>query len=96
MTWVAHRERARQLLANLETLALPVLAIGVTDDAFASRDGVARFAAVIPRAQVTHAELDPARLGRGPIGHFGFFSRRQMAAWSLVTDFVAPVPPRVG
>ena len=88
--------RAAALLEHLRTLAVAVMAVGISDDGFAGPSGIARFIAAIPRAAVVRSELDAQRLGRGAIGHFGFFSRRHAALWPIVSGFLrSPVPEDV-
>lgn len=75
--------RAWTLLGNAEALAIAVIALSFSDDAFASRAGVSRLLSLLPRAQVARCELDAGTLGRR-IGHLGFFSRRNQALWNIV------------
>lgn len=84
--------RAWTLLGNAEALFCPVLALGFTDDAFATTAGVERLLTLIPRARVTVNTLDARRLHRR-IGHFGFFSRRNQALWQIVPDYIAATAP---
>ena len=75
--------RAWTLLGNAEALTASVIALSFSDDAFASQAGVSRLLSLVPRAQVATCELDARKLGRR-IGHFGFFSRRNEALWTVV------------
>ena len=84
----AARERGARLLASGIALGVPALVISFADDAFASERGVRRFLHAIPSAPVVRRHLEPGA-GAG-YGHFGFFSRRHRAQWSIVSRFLAP------
>jgi len=85
--------RVWTLLGNAEVLMSPVLVVSFSDDAFASRAGVSRLLSLIPRAPVERCELDARRLARR-IGHFGFFSRRNQALWSMIPHLLERMPAR--
>ena len=85
--------RVWTLLGNAEALLSPVLAMSFSDDAFASRAGVSRLLALMPRAPVERCELDARLLGRR-IGHFGFFSRRNQALWRMIPHLLERMPAR--
>lgn len=88
--------RASRLLASAGTLHVPALALSFSDDAFASRAGVARFLASVPRVPVTRREINARADARHGIGHFGFFTRRNEALWATVTDFLHAPPDTDG
>jgi len=83
--------RAWTLLGNAEVLPAHVIAIGFSDDAFASPAGVSRLLDLMPRARIEETELDARKLRRR-IGHFGFFSRRNAALWVLIPHFLTRTP----
>ena len=84
-------ERARQALARIEALAVPCMAISISDDPFAGEIGVRRFLFALPRAPVVRAQIDARAEGRGRIGHFGFFRRRHASLWPMVSRFLQPL-----
>ncbi len=54
----------------------PAAFYSFTDDAFGPRGSVEALLARLPRANVDHRRVDPGEVGKGPIGHFGFFRAR--------------------
>lgn len=83
--------RGRAALQRIGALRVPCMAINISDDPFASEVGVRRFLFAFPHAPVVRAEIDAKALGRGRIGHFGFFRRRHAALWPMATRFLRPV-----
>lgn len=69
-------DRATRLLAIRPTLTVPLLAVCIRDDAFATPAAVARLLAAMPQATATTWDLDSRDTVRQAIGHFGFFRRR--------------------
>ena len=61
--------------ARFAAVRLPLLAIGLTDDRWATPRGVADFVARHPNAEVEQRWISPQEAG-GPIGHLGFFRSR--------------------
>ena len=51
----------------------PTAFYSFTDDAYGPRRGVEALLDRLPKATIDHRRVDPAHLGKGPIGHFGFF-----------------------
>ncbi len=51
----------------------PTAFYSFTDDAFGPRRSVDALLARLPSANVDHRRVDPREVGKGPIGHFGFF-----------------------
>lgn len=84
-------ERGRQALQRIGALAVPCMAISVSDDPFAGEVGVRRFLFALPSAPVVRTEIDAHEERRGRIGHFGFFSRRHARLWPLVSRFLQPL-----
>lgn len=62
--------------ARFAEVRLPVLAIGLTDDRWATPRGVDDFVARHPNAQIEQRWLSPQDGGGSPIGHLGFFRPR--------------------
>lgn len=62
--------------ARFAEVRLPMLAIGLTDDRWATPRGVADFVARHPNARVGQRWLSPQDGGGAPIGHLGFFRSR--------------------
>jgi predicted alpha/beta hydrolase len=54
----------------------PLAFYSFTDDAFAPSDAVHAMLDHLPPARVDHRRVAPRDLGKGPIGHFGFFRPR--------------------
>lgn len=72
--------------ARFAQVRTPILAIGLTDDAWATRRAMADFLARHAGAPVEHRRVSPAEAG-GAVGHLGFFrSRFSRTLW----------PPLVG
>lgn len=69
-------DRANRLLAIRPALTLPVLAVCIRDDAFATPGAITRMLAAMPQARPTTWDLDNSDTVRQAIGHFGFFRRR--------------------
>ena len=62
--------------ARFEAVRLPILAIGLTDDLWATPRGIADFAARHPNAPVEERWFSPRDGGGAAIGHLGFFRSR--------------------
>ena len=62
--------------ARFAEVRLPILAIGLTDDHWATPRGVDDFMARHPNARVEQRWISPADGGGAPIGHLGFFRSR--------------------
>jgi predicted alpha/beta hydrolase len=87
--------RGKAALDRAAALAVPCMAISISDDPFAGETGVRRFLFALPRVSVVRGEIDAKATGRGRIGHFGFFSRRHAALWPMVSRFLAPLPAAI-
>jgi predicted alpha/beta hydrolase len=87
--------RGKAALERAAALSIPCMAISISDDPFAGETGVRRFLFALPRVSVVRGEIDAKALGRGRIGHFGFFSRRHAALWPMVSRFLAPLPATI-
>lgn len=69
--------------ARFEQVSLPILAIGLSDDRWATPRGVNDFMARHPNASVEQRWFTPQDGGGMPIGHLGFFrSRFAQTLWS--------------
>jgi predicted alpha/beta hydrolase len=90
---------------RFEAVRLPILAIGLTDDDWATPRAVAHFLARHPHARIEQRWITPQEGGGGPIGHLGFFRSRFAATlwppligWLLAGEKMtlgSPVPPAV-
>ena len=68
--------------ARFQEVRTPVLAIGLTDDPWATPRAMAHFLARHPNAQVEQRWISPAEAGGTPVGHLGFFrSRFSQTLW---------------
>lgn len=74
---------------------LPILAIGLTDDRWATPRGISDFAGRHPNASVEQRWFSPEDGGGAPIGHLGFFrSHFAETLWPPLTDWLLQgVPP---
>ncbi len=61
---------------RFEAVRLPILAIGLTDDLWATPRGIADFMARHPNAEVEERWISPQDGGGAAIGHLGFFRSR--------------------
>ncbi len=64
----------------------PVLAYSVEDDHWGTARAVDEVHAHYPN--VTRKHLDPATDGLPPVGHFGYFSRRNEVRWGDAVDWL--------
>jgi len=67
--------RARAMLARYGEIKVPALALSFADDAFATEAGTMRLLALYPGLHARYESIEPASVGLGNIGHFGFFRR---------------------
>ena len=83
-------ERARAMIARYGNVSGQVLAIGFTDDAFATPAGTSRFLRAFPSLNATTLVISPRQAGMPEIGHFGFFRRAGEAKlWPIVLNFLS-------
>ncbi len=85
------------LLARFAAVRAPILAVAVTDDAFATPAGMLRGLSYYRGSERLIALLEPAALGFEAIGHFGLFHARHRhgfwpATLSWLRDGVNPWP----
>jgi predicted alpha/beta hydrolase len=74
---------------RFEAVRLPILAIGLTDDHWATPRAVAHFLARHPNAQIEERWITPQEGGDGPIGHLGFFrSRFSATLWPMLIGWM--------
>jgi predicted alpha/beta hydrolase len=87
-------ERVQKLLDRCAALQRPALMISVSDDAFATTQGVKRLLSYYPRLfPLEFAAYSPADAGTRRIGHFGYFGRRAGAAlWPRLLAHLEPGP----
>ena len=80
--------------ARFAEVRLPILAIGLTDDRWATPRGVDDFMARHPNAAVEQRWLSPQDGGGAPIGHLGFFrSRFAQTLWPPLADWLLKSEP---
>lgn len=77
----AQRERSASLIAQMQKIDGRVVAVEVSDDAFATAAGTDRVATLIPQALLERVEVTPAMANQRRLGHFGVFSRRSRDLW---------------
>ena len=83
------RERTELLLSRYAEIHAPVYALSFTDDAFATEKGTRRLLSMYSAATARHDVLDPASVGLGKIGHFGFFRRvNGPTLWPILMPFL--------
>ena len=81
--------RARSMIARYQKVDGRVLAVGFTDDAFATLKGTCRFLSAFPKLRGEPFFIAPHHVGMTRIGHFGFFRRQSEAIlWPLVLAFL--------
>jgi predicted alpha/beta hydrolase len=69
--------------------AAPMLAYAIADDSYAPAAAVDAFLELYPNAVRKLERVDPAQLGGGPIGHFGFFRERfKDTLWKDAADWM--------
>lgn len=91
------RER---VLARFAAVSAPILAVSVSDDAFATRPAMSRSLDYYRGAEATKVMLRPADLGAGSVGHFDLFHDRHGSGFWLDTllwlrDGINPWPEKV-
>ena len=84
----ADARRESDIRDRMLTLAVPALVISMTDDAFAPEVAVKRFLAGTPHVDADVRLIDPKTTPHAVGGHIGFFSRRNVAIWALITEFL--------
>jgi predicted alpha/beta hydrolase len=84
--------RAQALLDRCAALQRPALMISVSDDAFATRQGVKRLLSYYPRlSPLEYIAYTPLEAGMHRLGHFGFFGRRAGAVlWPRLLEHLKP------
>jgi len=66
-------KRANSMIARYKNVSGQVLAIGFTDDAFATRAGTRRLLEAFPALNTVSVQIAPREVDMPEIGHFGFF-----------------------
>lgn len=70
-------------------LEIPILAYAFDDDAYASEKAIDHLLARFPRADIEKRFLSAKDLGKGRIGHFGFFKEKMAETlWSQTRDWL--------
>jgi predicted alpha/beta hydrolase len=89
--------------ARFADVRLPILAIGLTDDPWATPRAMDHFMSYYRNAPVEQRWIDPASVGAGAIGHLGFFRARffdtlwpPLARWLLDGEAMALGSPPPG
>lgn len=86
--------RSREYLGDWSghaRLAIPILALGFDDDAFAPPAAVDALHRRYASARLQRRQLAPADLGAPRIGHFGFFKPGLPAAWDELATWMTGV-----
>jgi len=90
-------KRAITMIARYSTVCGRGLAIGFTDDAFATPAGAARLLNTFPAIRTTCIFIAPGEARMTEIGHFGFFRRgAEMVLWPVVLNFLRNGAPGFG
>lgn len=85
--WMSHPDYLFAAKFNLNTqyyqsIAIPLLSYGFEDDGLAPEQNINRYLARFPNAKVTRRSVAPEELGKGLIGHSGFFKEKfQDSLW---------------
>lgn len=84
--------------ASAATVDADVLAVGVSDDAWASPHQMDALTARMTGARVERRTVTPEQVGLSRLGHHGLLSRRAGdAAWGPILDWLLdPAPDRAG
>ena len=95
----ANAEERGEIIERFAALTAPILAIGVTDDEFATRAAISRALAYFSGTEPVKVMLAPADLDCDGIGHFDLFHARHAAGFWLDTllwlrDGINPWPAR--
>ncbi len=81
--------RANAMIARYPSVHGRALAIGFTDDAFATPAGTKRLLRTFPAVHATSILIAPDHASMASIGHFGFFRRSAEAhLWPFVVNFL--------
>lgn len=82
-------KRATAMIARYPKVRGRGLAIGFTDDAFATPSGAARLLHTFPAIITKSLFIAPGQAGMEEIGHFGFFRRgAEIVLWPFVLNFL--------
>lgn len=82
---------AEQITRRFDRVRTPIIAANAVDDLWAPPASRDAFMAGYRNAQLTQIDLDPRKLGFGPIGHMGYFRRNAQPLWDEVLAwFAAP------
>lgn len=81
--------RATAMIARYPNVHGRALAIGFTDDAFATPAGTKRLLSAFPAVHAKSILITPSQARMAEIGHFGFFRRGAEAhLWPIVVNFL--------
>jgi len=81
--------RARAMISRYQHVTGPVLVVGFTDDAFATRAGTRRLLEAFPRLRAQMLVIAPEQVGMAKIGHFGFLrGASEVALWPILLAFL--------
>jgi predicted alpha/beta hydrolase len=84
----ADATREAAIRDRLLALVAPALVISMTDDAFAPEVAVRRFLANAPHIDADIRLIDPKTMPSALGGHLGFFSRKNVAIWTSIIEFL--------
>ena len=83
---------AEQVTRRFDRVRTPIIAANAIDDLWAPPASRDAFMAGYRNAQLRKVDLDPGKLGIGPIGHMGYFRRKAQPLWDEVLAwFATPV-----
>jgi predicted alpha/beta hydrolase len=81
--------RTERLILRYKEVRVPIYALSLADDAFATMKGAQRLLSMYSGAELRHDVLEPAAVGLRKVGHFGFFRRATgPALWPLLLPCV--------
>ncbi len=80
---------AEQVTRRFDRVRTPIIAANAIDDLWAPPASRDAFMAGYRNAQLRQVDLDPGKLGIGPIGHMGYFRRKAQPLWGEVLAWFA-------
>jgi predicted alpha/beta hydrolase len=81
--------RLKAVIDRMATATGPVLVLGVTDDAYATKAGTNRLLSAYPRLVADEHWYSPHQVGAAKTGHFGMFRRNaETTVWPRVLAFL--------
>lgn len=88
-------ERSLGAAARMARMSVPVFAIGVTDDPWASPEQIDALVGHLRSAEVTRRTFTPSELGQSAVDHHGLMRRGVgEGAWSEIVDWMLEISSR--